>query len=100
MAAEGTVVESPAPAAGAAPDPKASPSAGVQPAASQPEYKWEDDTRTKGTLADLQKERKARQEYQDAVAASKAEGRTVARVVVRLLSQYVSGTDAKPFLKS
>ena len=74
MAVEGTVVDQPvAPAGGAAPDPKA-PSAGVtKPATSQPEYKWEDDTRTKGTLADLQKERKARQEYQDAVAASKAE---------------------------
>jgi hypothetical protein len=77
MATEGTVVESPAssPAAssGAAADPKAQPGAGVKPAASQPDYKWEDDTRTKGTLADLQKERKARQEFQDAVAASKAE---------------------------
>lgn len=79
MAVEGAVVEVPVnpspsqPSGGATPDPKASPSAGVTPATSQPEYKWEDDTRTKGTLADLQKERKARQEYQDAVTASKAE---------------------------
>lgn len=72
MAVESTVAEVPAgssaPANGAAPDPKVSPGAGDKPAASQPEYKWEDDTRTKGQLADLQKERKARQEYEKRVA--------------------------------
>ena len=35
--------------------------------------------------------------WQRANEKAKAEGRTVARVVVRLLSQYASGTDAKPF---
>ncbi len=72
MAVEGTVADVPAssaPAGGAAPDPKAQPGAGVTaPAASQPDYKWEDDTRTKGTLADLQKERKARQESDKRIA--------------------------------
>jgi hypothetical protein len=77
MAPEGTVAEVPAslPAAssGAAPDPKAQPGAGVKPAASQPEYKWEDDTRTKGTLADLQKERKARQDYEGKIKQYEAD---------------------------
>src|SRR5882724_3578411 len=72
MAVEGTVAEvvpaSPAPVTGAVPDPKAVPSAGVKPAASQPEYKWEDDTRTEGQLADLQKERKARQDHERKLA--------------------------------
>lgn len=81
MAAEGAVVTDVStgsqpvskPADGATPDPKAAPGAGVKPAASQPEYKWEDDTRTKGQLADLQKERKARQDFEKAVAAKEAE---------------------------
>lgn len=77
MAVEGTVAEvpagSPSPAAnGAVADLKVAPGARVDPAASQPEYKWEEDTRTKGTLADLQKERKARQDYEKRLADSEA----------------------------
>lgn len=76
MAAEGAVVTDVSAgsqpvsklADGAAPDPKVAPGAGVKPAASQPEYKWEDDTRTKGQLADLQKERKARQDHERKIA--------------------------------
>lgn len=70
MAVEGTVAEVPAgtPASGATPDPKASPDAGVKPAASQPEYKWDEDARTKGMLADLKKEREARQTHERKLA--------------------------------
>lgn len=72
MAVEGAVVEQPVssqPAGGAKPDPKTSQDAGVtKPAASQPEYKWEEDARTKGAIADLQKERKARQEHERRLA--------------------------------
>ncbi len=78
MAAEGTAVadpvSSPASTGGTAPDPHPSTSVGVKaPATSQPEYKWEDDTRTRAMREDLQKERKTRQEHADAVAAQKAE---------------------------
>lgn len=80
MAVEGAVVDVPAgspavdkPAGGAAPDPKASPDAGGKPAASQPDPKWEDDPRVKGMLADLKKEREARQKHEAAIAAKEAE---------------------------
>jgi len=72
MAPEGTaaVVEQPvAPAPhGAAPESKTSPDAGGKPAASQPEPKWEDDPRVKGMLADLKKEREARQAHERKLA--------------------------------
>jgi hypothetical protein len=78
MAPDGTVVDSPATppptSSGAAPDPNAQPSAGVtKPAASQPDYKWEEDTRTKGTLEDLKKERKARQDYEGKIKQYEAD---------------------------
>lgn len=73
MAVEGAVADPVTPPAGGPSDP-ASPAAGVtKPATSQPEYKWEDDTRTKGTLKDLQTERSKRQEYEKSVAAKDAE---------------------------
>lgn len=67
MAPEGAIADAPVTekpvSTSAAPDPKPA-SADVKPAASQPEYKWEEDTRTKAQLSDLQKERKARQDHE------------------------------------
>lgn len=73
MATEGTAAVadapvSPAPAGGAVHDPKPSVDAGGKPAASQPEPKWEDDPRVKGMLADLKKEREARQNHERKLA--------------------------------
>ncbi len=71
MAVEGTVADVPAssaPAGGAAPDPQSSPSAAGKPAPSQPEPKWEDTPQYKGQIAELQKERKARQDFEKRIA--------------------------------
>lgn len=73
MAAEGAIADGPVQTDPVTttrtdPDPKTRPDAGANPATSQPEYKWDEDTRTKGMLADLKKEREARQAHEKKVA--------------------------------